>query len=92
MLGSLLRHVVRVRRQERQARERLEILTGRELQIFQLVAKGLDKHGIGQALFISPATARTHIQNILTKLGLHSQIELVALASQCGIDVGGGDG
>jgi DNA-binding CsgD family transcriptional regulator len=88
MLGSLLRHVVRRRREERRAQERLKILTGRERQIFELVASGLDKYGIAETLFISPETARTHIHNVLTKLGLHSQVDLLALASQCGFAIG----
>jgi DNA-binding NarL/FixJ family response regulator len=92
MLGSLLRHVVKRRRDERIAQERLKLLTSRERQVFEMVARGLDKHGISTSLFISPETARTHIHNILTKLGLHSQADLLALAAQCGFVIGRADG
>lgn len=92
MLGSLLRHVVRRRRLEQRALERLEILTNREREVFELVAGGLDKHRIAEALFISPETARTHIHNILTKLELHSQVDLLALAAQCGLAIGAPNG
>ena len=44
-----------------------------------LLAKGKDQDAIATALFISPETARTHIQNIITKLGVHSRQEAVAL-------------
>ena len=58
-----------------------EILTGREREILQLLSEGHRNQAIADRLFISAATARTHIANILSKLGVHSQIEAVALAA-----------
>lgn len=88
LLGSLLRHVVERQRLQRRARERLEVLSARERQVFELTARGYNKQSVANELFISPGTARTHIQNTFRKLNLHSVAELVALAAECGLDVG----
>ena len=45
-----------------------------------LLADGSDKDAIAMTLAISPQTARTHVQNILAKLGLHSRLEAAAFA------------
>lgn len=55
-------------------------LTKRELQILQLVAEGLRTDAISNKLCISQATVRNHVQNILSKLEVHSRLEAVALA------------
>ena len=91
LLGSLLRHVVERQRSQRQARERLDVLSTRERQVFELAARGYDRQGMADELFISSATVRTHVQNAFRKLDLHSMAELVALASDCGLDVGSSD-
>jgi DNA-binding NarL/FixJ family response regulator len=88
MLGTLLRRVVERRRGRQAALRRLEVLSPREREIFELAARGNDKDGLAALLFISPATARTHIQNVFKKLEVHSMAELVALAAECGLDVG----
>lgn len=88
LLGGLLRHVVERQRHQRRARERLEVLSARERQVFELTARGYDKQAVAEELFISPATARTHVQNAFRKLNLHSLGELVALAAECGLAVG----
>ncbi|HJQ77211.1 MAG TPA: response regulator transcription factor [Acidimicrobiia bacterium] len=80
LLGALLRHVVQ-RRRSSVAAPGLENLTDREREVFRLAAGGARKEEIGQRLFISPATARTHLQKVYRKLGVHSQAELIALAS-----------
>jgi DNA-binding NarL/FixJ family response regulator len=55
-------------------------LTPRELEVLRLLAEGLGQKRIAQALFIAPKTVATHIQRILTKLGVHSRAEAVAYA------------
>lgn len=55
-------------------------LTTRELQILRLVAGGLRTDAIADKLCISQATVRNHVQNILSKLEVHSRLEAVALA------------
>jgi len=60
-------------------------LTGREIQVLQLLADGGRQDVIAKELFISPKTVATHIQRILTKLGVHSRTEAVAIAYRDGL-------
>ena len=62
-----------------------ETLTGRERQIFQLTAEGLTAGQVAERLSISPRTAETHRANLMRKLGLHSQAELIRYAVRRGI-------
>lgn len=55
-------------------------LTAREREILRLLAQGLPASAISRRLFISAVTVRNHIQHLIRKLGLHSQIEAVAYA------------
>ncbi|MDP8959516.1 MAG: response regulator transcription factor [Actinomycetota bacterium] len=55
-------------------------LTGREVEVLQLVAQGLTSRDIGERLYISENTVKNHIRNILDKLGLHSRNEAVLYA------------
>lgn len=59
-------------------------LTRRELEILQLLARGLNNEVISRQLYISPTTTRNHIQNILGKLRVHSKLEAVAYAVRAG--------
>jgi DNA-binding CsgD family transcriptional regulator len=52
--------------------------------VFRLASQGARKEEIGATLFISPATARTHLQRLYRKLDVHSQAELIALAVRIG--------
>jgi DNA-binding NarL/FixJ family response regulator len=65
-------------------------LTGRELQVLQLLAAGLTQESIAKELYISSKTVGTHIQRVLSKLGVHSRTEAVALAYQSGLMAVGG--
>src|SRR5262249_19792467 len=63
-------------------------LTDRELEIIRLLANGLGNDEIGKALFISPATVRTHLRNGMGKLGAATRAQAVAIAFADGrIDV-----
>jgi DNA-binding NarL/FixJ family response regulator len=55
-------------------------LTEREWEIIRLLAQGLGNDEIGKALFISPATVRTHLRNGMTKLGASTRAQAVAIA------------
>jgi two-component system NarL family response regulator len=55
-------------------------LTGRELEVLGLVAKGLTNREVGVQLQISENTAKNHVRNILEKLHLHSRMEAVLYA------------
>ncbi len=59
--------------------KRLDALTPRERDVLGLLSEGLDGAAIAERLFLSPATVRNHIQHILSKLGVHSRTEAVAL-------------
>jgi len=65
-----------------EAQASLQRLTRREHEALQLLVRGYRNEAIAEQLFISAATARTHISNILVKLGVHSQLEAVALAAR----------
>jgi DNA-binding NarL/FixJ family response regulator len=85
MLGSLLDRLLQRRRQQDEAARRISKLTPREREVLLMLAQGGDNGSIARALVISPQTARTHIQNLLVKLGVHSRLGAVAMAVQMGL-------
>jgi DNA-binding NarL/FixJ family response regulator len=87
MLGALLKHVVQRQRVQRSELDRLDGLTEREREVFELAAQGLDRSSIAQRLFISVGTVRSHLQRVFRKLDVHSQAEVVALAARCGLRI-----
>ena len=60
-------------------------LTPREQEVMRLLAEGLSSNKISEKLFISPKTVGNHRNNILSKLGLHSTMELVRYAAKLGL-------
>ena len=82
MLPDLIRGLVGRRRDRDDLAERYARLTQRELEVLRLLVQGEDNDAIGRALVISPQTARTHVQNILAKLRLHSRLEAAAFARE----------
>jgi DNA-binding NarL/FixJ family response regulator len=63
----------------------LQSLTQRERMVVQLAAEGLNNAEIAERLFISPRTAETHRTNLLRKLGLQTQTDLVRFAIRKGM-------
>jgi DNA-binding NarL/FixJ family response regulator len=73
------------RRDPAEPPEALGELTDREREITRLVAEGLTNSEIAGRLVISPLTAKTHVSNVLRKLGCRDRAALVALAYESGL-------
>lgn len=58
----------------------LAALTGREREVLLCLAEGTRRRDVAEHLHMSPNTVRTHLQNLMAKLGVHSALEAVALA------------
>jgi DNA-binding CsgD family transcriptional regulator len=67
------------------ARRNGAALTGRELEILELVSRGFESRAIGRELHVSPETVRTHMTHVLGKLGAHTRAEAVAIAVRRGL-------
>jgi DNA-binding NarL/FixJ family response regulator len=63
----------------------LEELTDREREIVALVGEGLSNHEIAERLFVSPATAKTHVSRAMGKLGARDRAQLVVIAYESGL-------
>jgi DNA-binding NarL/FixJ family response regulator len=63
----------------------LEQLTAREREVMALVAGGLSNDEIAQRLFVSPATAKTHVSRAMVKLGARDRAQLVVIAYESGL-------
>jgi DNA-binding NarL/FixJ family response regulator len=85
MLGPLLRRLIERQREAAHAAERLVALTPREREVLSLLVDGYDLQRMAATLVISPETARTHVQRVLRKLGVHSRLEAIALVAKTGM-------
>jgi DNA-binding NarL/FixJ family response regulator len=63
----------------------LEELSERERDVFRLLARGLSNGEIGEQLYISEATVKTHVTHILQKLDLRDRVQAVVLAHETGV-------
>ena len=61
------------------------VLTEREREVLTMVARGLSNAEVAEQLTISPATAKTHVAHLLTKLDARDRIQLVIMAYQSGL-------
>ncbi|HEY1330665.1 MAG TPA: response regulator transcription factor [Actinomycetota bacterium] len=83
-VDRLHRRLHRRRSQDSTERQRAERLSLREIEILQLMADGIAPPEIAARLHISQHTLRTHVQNILTKLGVHSKVDAIVVAIRHG--------
>jgi DNA-binding NarL/FixJ family response regulator len=81
---ELLRLACRERDRDQEARQTLASLTPRERQVLEALALGLDNRAIGERLFISPETARTHVVKLLAKLNVDSRLQAAIFAIRNG--------
>lgn len=61
-------------------------LSARELDVLRLIARGMENAEIAEMLSISPRTAKNHVSNVLTKLGLPSRVQAATYAVRRGLD------
>ncbi len=59
-------------------------LSSRELDVLRLMVQGLSNNEIAEALFVEQSTVKTHVSNILSKLGVRNRVEAVTFALQTG--------
>jgi DNA-binding NarL/FixJ family response regulator/two-component sensor histidine kinase len=82
---ELLRFASARKDEEHEARQAIARLTPREREILQLLAEGLDSHGIAERLYISLRTERNHMTSILAKIRAHSRLQALVFAVRHGV-------
>jgi DNA-binding NarL/FixJ family response regulator len=70
---------------QRRVRDLVGSLTRREREVLHRLVEAADTVEIARALGVAPSTARTHLQNVLLKLGVHTRLQAVSLVVQAGM-------
>ena len=82
---EMLRVVSRERQERQEALLAIESLTPREMEVLQALAEGLESREIADKMSITVETERTHMVNILHKLGVHSRLQALVFAARHGL-------
>ena len=77
--GNVLSLLLRQRDGREDTNRLLDVLTPREREVLACLAEGAGRNQVAEQLNLRANTVRTHLQNIMTKLGVHSALEAVAL-------------
>lgn len=85
LLTGVLRELTASRRHRSESERLVETLTPREHEVLRCMVAGLGRKAVAERLYLSPHTVRTHMQNVLGKLGVHSTLAAVALARRAGV-------
>jgi DNA-binding NarL/FixJ family response regulator len=85
LLTGVLRELTAARKNRTDSERLVESLTPREHEVLRCMVAGLNRKDVAARLFLSPHTVRTHMQNVLGKLGVHSTLAAVALARRAGV-------
>ncbi|MEU8782064.1 response regulator transcription factor [Streptomyces sp. NPDC048637] len=85
LLTGVLRELTAARKHRSESERLVESLTPREREVLRCMVAGLGRKAVAERLFLSPHTVRTHMQNVLGKLGVHSTLAAVALARRAGV-------
>jgi DNA-binding NarL/FixJ family response regulator len=82
MLKPLLHRLMNRWQEQEQVFRRINRLSRREREVLRLLASGAGTTQIAGSLYVSPATVRTHIQNVITKLEVHSRVDVAAFVTR----------
>jgi DNA-binding NarL/FixJ family response regulator len=78
-------HVERARLPSSRRDDPFSELTERELEVANAIARGLSNAEIGEQLYLSAATVKTHVTRVLAKLGVRDRVQIVVAAYECGL-------
>lgn len=85
LLTGVVRELTAARRDRSESERLVDTLTPREREVLHCMVAGMGRQAVAEQLFLSPHTVRTHMQNVLSKLDVHSTLAAVALARKAGV-------
>jgi DNA-binding NarL/FixJ family response regulator len=85
LLTSVLEEFTASRERRSETERLIHSLTQREYEVLRCMVAGLGRKAVAERLYLSPHTVRTHMQNVLGKLGVHSTLAAVAMARRTGV-------